>query len=98
MPREDARTKAARLLIEGRVIVVRADRDHIEAKIRGEGAIHTTGFLAGQWWCSCPSKGEGCSHIWSLKRISAPDLQPPAPTLKRNETDVRIRRDFEGRG
>lgn len=76
MPRESARAKASRLLIEGRVIVTRCDRDYIEAKVRGEGAIHSTGFLAGRWWCSCPSIGEGCSHIWSLKKISAPDLQP----------------------
>jgi hypothetical protein len=91
MPRESARDKATRLLSEGRVIVTRADRDYIEAKIRGEGAIHSTGFLAGRWWCSCPSVGENCSHIWSLKRISAPDLAP-SPTLQRNETDARISR------
>jgi hypothetical protein len=97
MPRENARTKATRLLSEGRVIVTRADRDYIEARVRGEGAIHTAGFLAGRWWCSCPSVGENCSHIWSLKRISAPDLQP-SQTLTRNETDERIKPGYDGGG
>jgi hypothetical protein len=90
MPRESARDKATRLLSEGRVIVTRADRDYIEAKVRGEGAIHSTGFLAGHWYCSCPSTGTNCSHVQSLKRISAPDLQP-SPPLRRDEQDARIR-------
>ena len=81
MPRETARQKSDRLLLEGRVIVIRADRTHIEATVRGEGSIHSVGFMANRWFCSCPARSEACSHIFALKRISAPDLQPEPPIL-----------------
>lgn len=74
MPRDSARVKADRLLLEGRVIVVACDRGYIDARVRGEGAIHQTGYVAGRFYCTCPARGEGCSHIWALKRISAVDL------------------------
>ena len=87
--RETAREKATRYLCEGRVVIVRADFDYIEAKVRGEGALYSVGYLAGKWWCSCPSVGEGCSHIWALKRISAVDLQP-SQGLRLHEQDARL--------
>lgn len=88
MARESARDKAGRLLLEGRVIVVACDRAYIDARVRGEGAIHQTGYVAGRWYCTCPAR-QNCSHVWALKRISAVDLGQTGP-LRKGETDAGV--------
>ena len=76
MARESARDKATRYLAEGRVILVRVDRAAVVGKVRGEGAIHTTWWQAGDWVCDCPHQARttDCSHIHALRRITAVDL------------------------
>lgn len=75
MPRESARVKADRLLLEGRVVVIEATRYGVIARVRGEGAIHTARFSFGSWNCSCPARTDQCSHLIALRRVVAVDLE-----------------------
>jgi hypothetical protein len=55
--REDARTKAERYLVQGRVRLLRCDEDggYLSAEVRSDGAtIYTVAFGPGGWSCSCP--------------------------------------------
>ncbi|MFP5256075.1 MAG: hypothetical protein ACLGI8_09525 [Acidimicrobiia bacterium] len=75
MSRETARTKADRLLIEGRVVILEAGRYGVVARVRGEGVIHTTRYGFGAWTCTCPARTDQCSHLIALRRVVAIDLQ-----------------------
>jgi uncharacterized Zn finger protein len=62
MPRENARSKAGRLLTEGRIEIVRLDEHGCLALVRGDsGEIRTVRFERGAWTCDCPALGY-CSH------------------------------------
>lgn len=65
--REDARTKATRLLVEGRVAIRRVDHQHVVARVRGEGEDHEVTF-DGAWSCSCPARSR-CSHQFAVMRV-----------------------------
>jgi uncharacterized Zn finger protein len=70
MPREDARTKARRLLAEGRLIVRLVDEREIRAICRGDhGEIYSLGHDAGSWYCTCPAKTT-CSHLYALMSVT----------------------------
>jgi hypothetical protein len=61
-PRENARLKAARLLVSGRIEIVRLDEHGCLALVRGDsGEIRTVRFGRGAWTCDCPALGY-CSH------------------------------------
>lgn len=76
VPRETARTKADRYLLEGRVVILEAGRYGIAAHVRGEGAVYVTRYGFGAWTCTCPhpNRSTNCSHVLALKRICAPDI------------------------
>jgi hypothetical protein len=71
--REDAAAKARRILGEGRV----------NADVRGDGAVYSTGRDAHGWWCSCANDDAGvlvkfaneakgrCSHLLAVGLIVA---------------------------
>lgn len=71
--REDARTKARRLLAEGRVLLVRVvDRD-VDAVVRGDSAaFYRVTHHAGSWSCSCPAVGTLCSHTRAAMLVTVP--------------------------
>ena len=102
--RETVRDKAARYLLEGRIILTTVEDRHVRARVRGEGSLYDTGWIGGQWFCSCPARGDNCAHVVALKRCTAPDLTPP-PWIRPGEQDARISNgahghqshDFEGR-
>lgn len=74
--REDAATKAKRLLGEGRLIVVAVDRRGVRATCRGEGAVHELGWRPSTGWiCSCPVVTDQCSHLRALRHVVAVDLE-----------------------
>lgn len=75
MPRETARAKADRLLLEGRVVILEAGRYGIAAHIRGEGHIYTARYGFGSWTCDCPARTDQCSHLTALRRVTAVDLE-----------------------
>lgn len=74
MPRENARTKADRLLLEGRVVILEAGRYGVVAKVRGEGHVYRTAWQFGAWSCDCPARTPNCSHLHALRRVTCVDL------------------------
>lgn len=73
MSRENVHQKAVRYLAEGRVRVreCREDDAHIEADVRGLGAVYSTGRDSGGWFCNCDAKTIDCAHVIALKIITA---------------------------
>jgi hypothetical protein len=74
MPRETARSKADRLLLEGRVVILEAGRYGVAARVRGEGRIHTCRYGFGAWSCTCEVRTDQCSHLIAVRRVVAVDL------------------------
>jgi uncharacterized Zn finger protein len=72
--RETVVEKAHRYLVAGRLIVTHVGDDRIRAKCRG-GDTYRVGFDAGQWWCTCPARGD-CSHLVALRLVT---VQPARP-------------------
>lgn len=71
--RENARTKALRLLVEGRVMVLRLDSAGCLADVRGDsGVIRRVVFDShvGDWSCPCEARGR-CSHILATAMVVA---------------------------
>jgi hypothetical protein len=86
MPRETLEAKALRLLVEGRLLVLLVDAEHIEARVRGSDAEHVTGYRRGGWWCSCQAHrfGRRCSHIAALQLVTVrPVRERPAADASR---------------
>lgn len=72
MPREDAHTKAARYVTEGRLVVSRVDKRIVEATCRGDGRVYRLGRTARGWHCDCAAMGR-CSHLVALGLVVAID-------------------------
>lgn len=74
MPRENAATKAERLLAAGRVVVTYVDGRTVDAIVKGDsGALYLVKHLPGQWSCSCDHAPFGrCSHLRAVQLITAP--------------------------
>jgi hypothetical protein len=63
--------KAARLLIDGRLIVQRVTWQRIVAACRGDsGEVYDLGYDGqGHWHCSCEAKTT-CSHLKALMLVT----------------------------
>jgi len=74
MKRENAQDKSRRLLVSGRLRVVKVDGALIIAECRGDsGAIYHLGHEPGArkpWRCTCPAVGP-CSHLYALWAVTA---------------------------
>jgi hypothetical protein len=94
MPRETAASKARRLLVEGRVVVVGVDGTEVDAIVRGDsGAVYLVRHLPGQWSCSCDASPYGrCSHLRAVQLITA----PAGPVVLAPDLMVGGRRDQAG--
>ena len=71
--RENAATKALRLLTEGRLRVTRVRGDLIVAECRGDsGQVYHLGHDPRnlQWRCTCEARGR-CSHLIALQLVTA---------------------------
>jgi hypothetical protein len=89
MPRETAREKADRLLLEGRVVLTIVDPHTVRARVRGEGHIYKTEYAHGVWSCNCPARSDGCSHLHAVRRVVAVDVdahqqRPHLRVIERN--------------
>lgn len=73
MSRESAADKGRRLLVEGRLIIVRVDSTgYIHAQCRGDsGEVYDLGFDPEntQWRCTCKARGT-CSHLVALQLVT----------------------------
>ncbi len=71
--RSDARHKAIQILLHKRLRVRKVDGNYIEAEVRGEHGVYVCGHdpKRHQWRCTCPHKGQGCSHLIALRAVTA---------------------------
>ena len=69
--RENAATKARRLLIEGRVQIVRADRREVLARVRGDSGWHRV-VCSNGWRCDCEAMSVRCSHVQAVSLVWLP--------------------------
>ena len=79
MPREDAPTKARRLLAEGRLTLQRVDPDTslISAVCKGDsGHVYSLAFDGERWSCDCQAIGR-CSHLIAAMLVTVTDPEPP---------------------
>lgn len=70
--RENVKEKGNRLLLEGRLRIVKVEGNLVIAECRGDsGAIYALGFdpRNRQWRCTCPAK-TACSHLIALQRVT----------------------------
>jgi len=72
--RETATEKGRRYLSEGRVIVSDVRLNRVSAAVRGNGTVYQTGFSDGEWHCSCPTPTDRCSHLYAVRKVTAPDV------------------------
>lgn len=79
MTRESADAKAKRYLTEGRVIVTRVQPGHIDAAVRGDGAVWPVTYRRGSWLCRCPAQGR-CCHLLAVGLVTAPRSDNDDPT------------------
>jgi hypothetical protein len=72
MTREDAASKARRIVGEGRLIVRELDEHAgtVMGEVRGDGAVWITGRDERGWFCDCPARGR-CSHQLALGLVVA---------------------------
>lgn len=71
LSRENAATKAMRLLTCGRVMVRYWTPERGQAWVRGDsGGVRRVDVAGGHWTCTCPGKGERCSHILAVKTVT----------------------------
>lgn len=68
--RENARTKARRLLVEGRVLIRYVGPQGIRAFVRGDSAsMREVTYSGGLWDCPCEARGT-CSHILAVQTVT----------------------------
>ena len=74
MSRESAHTKGRRLLVEGRLRVLRIEKTGlIVAECRGDsGEVYDLGFDPGprEWRCTCLEMKGRCSHLIALMLVT----------------------------
>jgi len=76
--RKTATDKADRYLSEGRVIISDVRLDRVSAAVRGNGTVYSSGYTDGQWHCDCPTPTDRCSHLYALRKVTAPDVNEKA--------------------
>lgn len=68
--RENARTRARRLLVEGRVMVRYCGPRGVQAYVRGSGALRHVIYELGRGWsCTCPALTPHCSHVLAVQQV-----------------------------
>jgi hypothetical protein len=70
MPRENAKSKAVRLLAGGAVSVLEVTHHRCTASVKGDTAIHAVTFDGDRWACDCAAVGP-CSHALAVARVVA---------------------------
>ena len=85
--RENAATKAARYLAEGRLAVVEVGPGVVRAYCRGDGRMYRLGWWRGRWGCSCPALTDRCAHLLALRLVVLEPIgavEQAAPYLARS--------------
>jgi hypothetical protein len=71
MPRENATTKAGRLLVTRRVHVLRVDGRDVDAVVEGDSGTWIVARRHGRFACTCPALGP-CSHARAVDAVVDP--------------------------
>jgi uncharacterized Zn finger protein len=66
--------KAERLLVAGRVRVVRVGPHSVGAVVRGDSGTYECGWRNGWWWCACRSRSRVCSHVLAVRLVVDPPV------------------------
>jgi hypothetical protein len=84
MTREPADAKGRRYLVEGRVIISTAGPGHVDAAVRGDGAVWHVSYRRGGWLCDCPARSR-CAHLLAVGLVVAPSSEryPQTPRADR---------------
>jgi uncharacterized Zn finger protein len=78
-PREDAQTKARRLLAEGRVTLRHLEPDRIGASVRGDSAcVYRVGWEPSGWHCDCAAVSIRCSHVRAVMLVVLEPTREPS--------------------
>ncbi len=83
--------KHAEYLVEGRVVLDHVDRDRVEARVRGDGAGHSTGWTRQAGWrCTCPARTR-CAHLRAVGLVVAVEepRSPHVPGPRPRPTPIR---------
>jgi uncharacterized Zn finger protein len=70
--RENAATRARRLLVESRVMIYRVDERGVLADVRGDSGVLRRvvwDTYAGLWSCDCPARSERCAHVRAVAAV-----------------------------
>lgn len=77
--RENAATRAQRLLLEGRVMVRYWGVDRGQAWVRGDsGMVRKVEVQGDEWTCTCPALSQACAHIRAVKAVTVRSHIPEA--------------------
>jgi len=69
-PRAEQALKADRLLLAGAVRVQRRTPSSVFATVQGDSGRYECGWSDRTgWWCTCPSRDAGCSHLLAVRRV-----------------------------
>ncbi|MEX0756121.1 MAG: hypothetical protein WD556_13580 [Actinomycetota bacterium] len=94
MPREGISARGRRLLVEGRLNVLKVDREAIRATCKGEsGTVHQLSWTsAADWFCSCPARSR-CAHLVALMLVT---IEPGGTWTSAADVISRHEDPFEG--
>jgi hypothetical protein len=70
--RENAASKARRLLSEGRVTITRVNGPEVDAIVHGDSGFYLVRHRPGWWSCPCDAIGALCSHVQAVRLVTAP--------------------------
>jgi len=76
MARESAQVKGLRYLVEHRLLIGEVTADRVRATVRGSGEVYRLGFEGGRWFCGCPARTNGCSHLHALRAVTVVPRSP----------------------
>jgi hypothetical protein len=94
MTHETIDAKAARLLAAGRIVVTRVLGDTVDAVCQGDTGTYELGHRPGRgWFCSCPVRGDRCSHLTALWLITIRRRTPEPRSPDPRSGDLRTRLD-----
>lgn len=74
-----AADKAARLLTEGRVLIVRVRLDLAIAIVQGDSNTYDVRYDPGGWSCSCAAMRPDCSHIDAVRAVTVRTIERNTP-------------------
>ena len=64
------------IVLEGRVNVYSVTAQHVLARVKGSGEVHTVSATSWGWSCSCPARTT-CSHLVAVQLVTNKPRRTP---------------------